>query len=139
MGVLRRQREDGARLQYLAFRGIKLFPHGVPKAATHHGDDLSIGMSVRRNFIIWREFHPLDDRLGLCWVTDLDGGLHAAPEDRMLYPRQPIGLDHLHRILSHRRTCQRDQSGGDTGLVHPNLLPNVAELEGPIGYSKNSD
>ena len=60
MGVLRRQREDGARLQYLAFRGFKLFPHGVPKAATHHGDDLGIGMSVRRNFIIRREFHPLD-------------------------------------------------------------------------------
>ena len=63
MRVLGRLREEGARLDDLAFRGVELFAHAEADAPAEHSDGLGIGMSVRRNLVVGRQFDALDDHL----------------------------------------------------------------------------
>src|SRR5262249_54815336 len=75
MRVLCRQREEGTRLQHLAFL-FELFTHAGPQATADHGNSLGIGMRVRRNLIVSRQFDALHDHpASFCRVTHQDGEL----------------------------------------------------------------
>src|ERR687888_1802480 len=55
MGMLGGQREEPPWLQQVAF-GLELFPHAAAERAAEDGDDLRIGMRVRRHAIVGRKF-----------------------------------------------------------------------------------
>src|SRR6516164_6428024 len=74
MRVLCRQREEGTRLQHLAFL-FELFTHPVPQATADHGKSLGIGMRVRRNLRVSRHFDTQHDHLSFCRVAHQEGDL----------------------------------------------------------------
>jgi hypothetical protein len=64
MGVIGWQDEDGPWLKHLTL-GVELSPRAVTDHTADHGDNLGIGMRMRRDAIVWRKLIANDDGLGL--------------------------------------------------------------------------